>query len=575
LLAETLESWITAAGSDDASWRVYGIEAANVLGFGLGAAYTNPEDPTTFQIIRSVIQPNDMHSVYETIWPAIRQRLQNAPDGVVAQVIDAASEWLRIGAGYDRPFGNSHPEDAIATSSALGRQLLEELSEIVQDRPGLRRKIVAIADRHGVQVGPWSPSPDDAFFGDFDPAGDWRENFERLENAIRDTVQEWPLANSAEVIQRLTALKPALAAAGATWPDRLRVAFGVIAPDLDSRRQWIEEALEASLFPHAGPLIAEAVRAEESLPMDLWQNCWRDTGARWEALAVALAYVVPDEVRTAAIQELQARDFSLLETMILRKELSDERIGELLVECADSARGAVAAAMFAGTRHASPFALGDLQEAWLAAVVHLDFLETKGLNPWTVGELFEFMSESFPNRLVDLVEARLRNRSESSAYQSLPDEAWHALHRLPSEQKTSLWRALRDDPSLQWLLNQYLVGEDVEWLTEMLDSGDFDLSTALASYSAFGPRPRLEELATLLVPRGVDPAQIAGLAQSGTWSGEESSRYATLVERFSQMADSADPSVSAVGRAGSEIFSEARDLALERERTRRVRGELR
>jgi hypothetical protein len=93
------------------------------------------------------------------------------------------------------------------------------------------------------------------------------------------------------------------------------------------------------------------------------------------------------------------------------------------------------------------------------------------------------------------------------------------------------------------------------------------------SARGFHGRIPIDRTATLLVSRGVDPSRIAGLAFSGSWTGEESARYQALIDQFKSCAETDDSSVWAVGRAGVDLFARARDEALERERPRRIRGE--
>ena len=80
-------------------------------------------------------------------------------------------------------------------------------------------------------------------------------------------------------------------------------------------------------------------------------------------------------------------------------------------------------------------------------------------------------------------------------------------------------------------------------------------------------------MARLLVPRGIEPRRIAFLAQAGSWTGEESHRYGQIAEEFEALKGSDDASVAAVGNAGAEMFSAARDDALRDERKRRIRGD--
>ncbi|MCA1706938.1 MAG: hypothetical protein LC808_28210, partial [Actinobacteria bacterium] len=60
---------------------------------------------------------------------------------------------------------------------------------------------------------------------------------------------------------------------------------------------------------------------------------------------------------------------------------------------------------------------------------------------------------------------------------------------------------------------------------------------------------------------------------SGTWMGEESDRYRSIVASFEEMSKDEDRSVQAVAQAGVRMFSAARDEAAARERQERIRGE--
>ena len=96
---------------------------------------------------------------------------------------------------------------------------------------------------------------------------------------------------------------------------------------------------------------------------------------------------------------------------------------------------------------------------------------------------------------------------------------------------------------------------------------------ALSARNFHGRIP-IDRMAALLLPRGVSAEQVAGLAISGMWTGEQSARYQSLGDQFTAYTNSDDPNIAAVGRAGVEIFVHARDEALIRERQRRIRGEM-
>jgi hypothetical protein len=144
-------------------------------------------------------------------------------------------------------------------------------------------------------------------------------------------------------------------------------------------------------------------------------------------------------------------------------------------------------------------------------------------------------------------------------------------YHLPQEAKDELWRQFGD---AVYLIGEYLVGDDIDWLEHALDEGLFAADKALSTYNSFGPHPTIEQFARVLVPRGVDPRHVAGLAQLGSWSGDESARYGELIERFEILAASGHDGVASVGRAGIDIYTVKRDEALAAERRSRVRGEL-
>lgn len=574
VLAATLDGWLDAEPVDEERWRVFGEQAANLLSFELGSAYTSPGDPHSFQLVRTIVRPEEMTRIYDDIWPSIRKRLESAPPAVVAEVVDAAVDWLRIGAGVGAAFGGSYPEDVMAAAAALGASIVQDLADVVSRQPGLVARLLAATHWIDTAIEIESSDANQAFYVDVERGGDWEASAASLEAGIREVVVGWKGDARSEVIQRLADIDEQLDVAGLKWPNRIRIAFAIISETLGTRSDWIEAALENSMFPDASPLMADAVEAGEILAPEIWQRCWQQPGARWEALRLAFTGEVAAPVAEAALAELGPQDFTMIEHMIIRAELTEQALRELLTKTSQSTRGAVAAAMFTGSRNSDPWTAGALDEEWLSAMPALNFDETGGLNTWHVGELFKAIVESHPDVLLTLVKNRLAGAATGGAYASLPSDAWESLHLLPSAHKTALWLEFGEKEGFGWMLRQYLIGSDVSWLEIMLEEGHFDEKDALGGYSAFGPHLEIEDLARILIPRGTDPKQIAGLAVSGTWSGEASSRYAALTERFEAMAKSEDPPVAAVGIAGQEIYSTLRDTALTDERRKRIRGEI-
>jgi hypothetical protein len=182
------------------------------------------------------------------------------------------------------------------------------------------------------------------------------------------------------------------------------------------------------------------------------------------------------------------------------------------------------------------------------------------------------MASKYPSDLYALFERQFELALSEPGY-SLSHGVISGLYLLAPAFKTHMMERFGQS-QLRWALLMRMPGNDVEWTEQMLDAGLMTPREALRLKDGFGHlAPSIPDLAKLLVSRGVDPEEIASLAQFGTRWGEESSHFAKLVEAFQMHAESDDASVSAVGRAGVTIFGKARDEAAEKERVRRIRGD--
>ena len=168
----------------------------------------------------------------------------------------------------------------------------------------------------------------------------------------------------------------------------------------------------------------------------------------------------------------------------------------------------------------------------------------------------------------------LHEAPDSNVYGSISHSSWDTLHQLPVADKMALWSEFRDRPIVTWLLGEHFAGTQIDWLEQMLDSGEMAPDDALSAYSAYGPSPSIADWSKLLVPRGVAAEKVAGLRFLGGWSGDRSVHFAAIVNEFQAMTMDSDSSVRAVGEAGVQMFSEASLEAATQERERRIRGQL-
>jgi hypothetical protein len=571
MLVRVADRWIERDPSPE-RWAVYGYVGEVDLGLRLSSALPAPGDPNKLQLIDTIAAPAEIRRIYEEIWPEIKRRLETAPPDVAKTVLQAVEDWLRIGRGFDRPFGRSHPQASLDVAKELGERMLQELAPFAGPHAGLAMSIKGIGERFEVELEVPVRSEHKIFFTDID-RGDWRAEAQRLEEGIGEIVQGWADEDSTAVMQRLAELRTQLELSNIRWPDRVLMACKALADRVADPLAWSDLALEHDLFPSASPFLERAGTQGAELGEERLVRYLAAPAARWTVISTILTANDSEVDRQRLLPHLRADDYNYFETLFLRQQLTPERSRELLTKPSLAARGSVAAAMFPKEREGD-WTPGELESEWLKAIEQLEPEATAGFTDYEAAQLTEFLATHYPDHLARWIGSRLdANMQARITYDALPHSTWGVLHHLPLKHKDELWSRFRQGPAGNFL-GKYLVGQDVAWLEHALDEGLLTADEALQTYNEFGPRPSIEQLARLLVPRGVDVRLIASLAQGGSWTGEESARYAELVEQFEGLTASREDAVAAVGRAGAEMFAAARDAALTQERRKRVRGEL-
>lgn len=572
LVASVLEEFI-ASNPDDLHWRVWGAVVGSVLTPHVRGTFSAPEDVHRFSIIESIVTPEHARVIHEQLWPTICDQLSSAPTTILAELVSVIHEWLAVGGGYDHPFGQDHPEDAIAAADAVGRSMLGDLLKICEDHPGLTARVVGTAEMFDIEISAELIAEVEAspFFRDFDRRVDWQAAIETLRADIAMAVEIWAREPANEVVARLLNLRAEIQTAGRGWPDRIWMACQSLAEQIEEPVPWVQAALQGGLFAGAGPFLERLISVRPAGFESVIQECLDDASARGHALAALLSNPPDDGQLSLAVSRLTAADFELLDMLMLRGQLSPEVQIRILQQAPHGARGAFAIAL-AGRTDDPAESIGDeLLESFLAAVLEIRPEELNRNADHQLLALLGLLAKAYPDTAEDLVRRRLEEAGPGGLFNALGYDVWRALHVLPRANRTALLQAFPES-QIRWFLFEHLVGPDADWLEELLDQGVITPEEALGA-SGFHGRIPIDRMATLLVPRGVDPAHIAGLAFSGSWTGEESERYQRLIEQFEAFSESEDESISAVGQAGVEILTQARDEAAERERQRRIRGE--
>lgn len=573
-IAVATERWLAVDRSSPERRRVATSVMSAALSLNLRSAHADPGRPMTLQLIETVLAPAEMRRLSRKLWPVVERMLNDDNGDLADAMVDVAGNWLRIGGGYDRPFGRGHGSDSIAAAKEIGQALVQELTARTDLGLGTRVRLRSAAERHNLSIAVDIPNDVEAFFREIERREeDWQEAERDLIADLKSTAESWASEPPTVVINRLVLLRAELQRANLRWPDRTWIACSTLAEKVDRPLLWLQACQAAGFMPE-GSRFAERALVKGDLAKEQVADLLADAHTRPQMLG---AMLVSTSERTwvaeYAVQSLTSHDYRLLETLILRNELTPLRIQQLLDGTTGLVRATVAVSLVLGRRHDGDWTPGEFESRWLDALMDLRPAALPEVPHYEMSALFQYLAQRYPATLAAIVEGSLAEASSSEIYGALPHDCWDVLDQLPPEQKLKLWRRFHDEPVTKWLLNDHLVGSDVEWLAQMLDEGDMSVDDALGAFRGLGVEPPVAALAKLLVPRGVDPDRIAGLRFSGSWSGEQSDRYQSIMDSFEAMAADTDPHVLAVSAAGVRIFTAARDDAAHRERQQRIRGE--
>jgi hypothetical protein len=573
-IARRASRWLARAPDDRSRCQVTAKVMQITLSLGIQSGLLSPGKPHELSLIDTIIPAQEVHQVFQEIWPVLEAMLSRGCPELANAAIDTATEWLRIGAGYDHPFGQDHPADRCEAAHEIGEALIGALALRGDLSDGSRARLRSAAARFGATVTVELPGEVSAFFADVETRGtNWLDAEAGLVAEIRALMNGWATDDPARTMARLAQIKADLAQGWSQWPNRTMIAAIRLAEIVADQGAWLQAASDTGFMPE-GCRFAERLIQAGALSEEVTRPLLADPVSRAEILEVLIAAEpAPDWAAGMASGTLTIDDYRLLEWLMLRRQLSVVWQETLLASPDPELRAAAAVAIFNGGRKREGWKLGALRPAWLAALGSLQPTCIPGCPGYEMAELFKYLTGTNPDALTSIISRSLLSAGEGGAYGSLPHECWDIIHLLPGPAKLKLRRQFQHKPVRRWILDTHLLGPDTEWLEELLSSDEISPDEALSFYGGLqdGDLP-IETLAKLLVPRGIDPARIAMLRLRGGWSGSMSSWYQAIVDSFEKLSDDKDPSVQAVAAAGIQIFTAERDQAAHAERTQRIRG---
>jgi hypothetical protein len=566
LVSQVLAQWMPVEPTARHQ-RVWTAVTPAILTPHVRGGYLAPENQRQFTMIETILSPEYANIVREELW-AVALGHVRADSAAAAGLVPTVEDWLRVGSGHDHPFGADHDKDAVRAAAEVGQAMFDDLLGLAGSRTGLAARLLDTAARFDLTVphdlaADTGRSPFHRRLSRED-----RLNGEGLRTEIAAEISAWREEPAANVVARLAALKADVAIAGTGWPSRVWIACRVLAEAVDDPSPWVRELLDQGLLPEGTPFIEKLVSRSWPDDQDLVLTCLGNPQSRKATLHLLLASSTDDDLIDLAVSDLGADDFSLLEVLAARHETPIPLTQKILNEASPEGRAAMAIALSIDIERLDQLQ-PEIIEDWRHALLHVRPPNLGHTAAAYFGRLVDILAEQAPELIEKLILDKLGDRGPGW-YSSLGYNFWSKVHRLPVTSKNALLEAVPDEPDRVFLIGR-LIGADGDWLADLISRGVLRPDMALALVASSRAIP-IERLASILVPLGIDPARIAVIAHSGTWIGDESARYESIIKTFSQYAESPNPSIQAVGEAGCQIFNNARQQALDEERHRRIRG---
>lgn len=557
--------WIDARDSDEA-WGVYGDVAAAALDPEFEGHWMDPAEPFRFVWAKQICSPRDLEEIATQHWPGIRDRLERGPAVVTAKMIDTVGGWLHLGLGRA---GSMAEPDAAQQESArrFGTAMFADLAEHSRRSVPLSAKAYEAGMRFEVDVDVDVDAEFAALFGERFGTEPWEELERKDQERLAALAATWAGQDPGEVVDRLRRWSIDAKAAGVALTHRIGKALAHLAPAVDDPGPWATALVDAGLGRDGAPLLA-AVLARDGLGCEWFERLLADPECRGVALQIGLSTEMPAEVAERTARELGAGDFWAIEFVFAHRPGPDPTLARLLQHPDPVVRATVALQCSPdGTGH-GPVVGPELWPLWREAFL--------GARHRSLGHHSRYELEETLQRLVSsdppLAEEWLRRNLEETGLEGLSEMLGGRLGMmagLPLAGRDQLVRAFGGD-SLRYLLAD-LLGNDAEWLGQLIDDKVIDVDTAL--HALFGRRgPIFEAGAKILMRRGADPRAVAGAAQRRSGSGKISAEHASLIAYFGELRSGGDPELAALGEAGVQVFEQSRLSALEWERRERIRG---
>lgn len=561
ILFQSAKEWL-----DDGRDRGVGLYALRyALSPQFEDSYSDPGSGRQITMERGVLLQEEIEEIrplWEDIWDLLEEeRLEEW-----LPILDLLHDWLHPEWHWD-----DIPNELRLKVRGFGQEEARTATELAASHPGILRRLHPIAANAGFEI----DTSDFEAFGALYPEQrpDDRQSRRQQElSRIEKLAESWSERTPVQVAQDLAEIYRQTEYAN-LHITHTRALCQHLADSVENALSYYQAFLEAELSPQlTRPFLLKAAEVKQ----DGWVGAVReqlagDSSPRGPALMIALSSTdTPCDLRELALSQIEGREH-LAKTLLMRDELNEETIRDLLKHESDRVASATAEVLWQSEALDSPTmetAPESVRKLWREVVA--DRVDD---GHW-LAKAFEHDVELARR----WVKNQIRTRSEfdhlNFSHRGTEEEA---IDMLPRSSRKSLLNTLcgmdEDIRPLAYNWARLLVGDDLDLYQHLLNQAvetDLHLSVLIGK-----PDGDLwTKKAKLAADAGYTPEQIARASASirgisGVKWGPWSEVWEEWFEAFSNLT-SEDPRVERAIEIGRKIAARQADQAEERERRERM-----
>ncbi|KAB2582878.1 hypothetical protein BS297_23490 [Rhodococcus erythropolis] len=517
--------------------------------------------------LASVVMPADATTVLTNkVWDEFAKGAQNLSRDDIQTLVDVADEWSRVARGFGPHSETTVSADQAIAASLLAIQIADLLIDASRDYPGVRAQLRALSQPLGRDYPERDPLLE-VLLEPRPPGTSWTQWHEHTADQVREQITPYLDQDPETLCERLSGLKLDFEGIHAGVGNRLYMVFHIIAESDVDHLLWLNAAKTHNLLGEAHRVLARLLDSS-ALDDESFLAFLNEPAVRSTLLDAALSAKLAGRYFSLVKSRITPQDIGQLELVVRRNVHSESAITCLLTSERVGVPAATAAALLAAADEEFEFLTPDLHPLWLNAIAQLEV--PIGIDLYGHHDFFDKLllraTQVYEGLFLEVVRGT-RLREVSTALDSFGNSG----RKLDVMAKTRILAACAVKGSRQ-LVFSALVGGDADWVVHLLETSVVDTEFILHSSGGTGPALPVDDLARILVPRGVEPSRIATLIECGTFWGEKHERLAGQLEQMTEYARSPDSHIAAVGRAGVERYEPRLRAAREEHRLNMVRG---